>query len=158
MARGKKWPDVKRSLCLRRMKELMPKKGWKLTLVQVADEQEVPEWTLSHWWQQEKKKGKVRAEAKETSLPAEPEAALLVSDENLGSRAADPSPAPPPPRPPHLLINGVLRCSRCSGEHLERRGEEEFYCLICNVVLLFDGFHRERTRPFYELGKDSWML
>jgi len=116
----------------------------------VSELEQISPRTLEWWWYEQKKK-QVKA-AEEVSRP--------VSEQVVESTPSPDSPPAPqePPRPAQLDIDsGLLKCSRCNGQHIEEREGETFYCQICEVILLFEGFPTEKTSPYYPLGDLTWM-
>ena len=157
MAKGRKWPKTKQQRCISEIKRKLKVHPCMKAMQLVSDAEEVPIKTLQEWfYRRRKQEAQVRAEKKKTEVPAEVEAPVTVGGEKSRSRAPEPSPAPPP-EPARLLIDGVLKCSACSGQHLEQR-EGDYYCLICRKFLEFEGFYEEETRPIYTSGRFEWMV
>lgn len=124
----------------------------------VSDLEGVPTKTLEAWWyaylkQQREAAKQVKAEGKIRPSQGKPD-----DSDRLHSLSAPPAPQDRP-RPARLdTDSGLLKCSRCNGQHIEKREGETFYCQICEVILLFEGFPTEKTSPYYPLGDLSWMV
>jgi len=150
------YPKATRQRILADIRDQIRVKGYTRTMNDISHANDISRKTLESWWTQYKK-AKASVQAQE-ERPSPPYGKELESDAaGLGNVPHGVEP-PPAPKPAQLVINGVLRCSRCKSEHIERRGEEEFYCLVCQKILLFDGWYRETTVPYFPgAGRYSWM-
>jgi hypothetical protein len=122
----------------------------------ISDVENISVKTISSWWYHRDQVEQRRSRAEEKSKPDD---VLVVESEVAGTKEGRPRSVRE--EPAQLLTDGgQLRCSRCkSTSHIEKRDPGDYFCTICQVVLMFSGFLDEGPmQPYFPAGPEfEWM-
>ncbi len=133
---------IKRKRCLAEIRARLPKHGLMKSCRMVSDLEMVSTKTLEGWYYEEKKRLEHEARVQEETKQANPKNRYGHRAEKVESPSAPLPLVPDPPKPARLQTDtGLLKCSRCNGQHIEQR-EGSYFCSFCGP-LVFEGFTKD---------------